>query len=106
MPVVRIGLPIHSVPVGSDLGREAPRRDGLEITEGERPPLATAPDADELFRLDAVRLGYLNRPRGMARYYRDHGMLPPRYLSFALRKREFTNFEFERLIGQPLQLAG
>lgn len=100
MPVVRIGLPICPVPVGSDLRREAPRRDGLESSEGERPPLAIAPDADELFRLDATRLGYLNRPRGMARYYRDHGILPPRYLTFGLRHREFTNFDLERSLDQ------
>jgi hypothetical protein len=96
MPVVPIGLPINSIPLGSDYRREDSRRDGLESTQGERQALAVETEADELFRLDAIQLGYLTRPRGMARYYREHGMLPPRYLSFAVRRREFTNFDLDR----------
>jgi hypothetical protein len=73
----------------------------MEGAQVERQAIETAQtsinfDADLIFRADANRLGYLERGRGMARYYRDHGILPPRYLAESLRRREFTNFDLER----------
>jgi hypothetical protein len=57
-------------------------------------------DADLIFRADATRLGYLERPRGLAEYYRAYGMLPPRYLAESIPRHEFTNFDLE-LIAEP-----
>jgi hypothetical protein len=54
------------------------------------------PDAEAFFRADAEKLGYLTDPRGMARYYRDHGMLPPRYLEEG-HVVEVTGLELDRL---------
>jgi hypothetical protein len=58
-------------------------------------PVSVVVDADLIFRADATRLGYLERPRGLAEYYRAHGMLPPRYLAESVPRHEFTNFDLE-----------
>jgi hypothetical protein len=58
-------------------------------------------EADLIFRADAEYLGYLNRPRGMARYYRHYGMLPPRYLAESIRRFEFTNLDMDRVPLRP-----
>lgn len=54
-------------------------------------------DGDAFLRADAERLGYLKSPNGMARYLRDFGMLPPRYLDEGLRKKEITGLALDRL---------
>ena len=87
MPVLSINVPVDPVRPRGSPGGEAPQRHGLESTEGQRSSLAhlsryqVATEADLIFRIDAEQLGYLNRPRGLARYYRDYGMLPPRYIA-------------------------
>ena len=60
-------------------------------------PTGDAADADAYFRRDAERLGYLNGdPRGMAKYYRDHGILPPRYLDESVPEHEVTGLDLDR----------
>jgi len=54
-------------------------------------------DADAFFRADAERLGYeVSRPGQMAKYYRTHGILPPRYLEEG-HAVEVTGLELDRL---------
>jgi len=74
----------------------------MQATNAQRYPgirnyslLRNLTEADLIFRADAEQLGYLHRPRGMARYYRAYGILPPRYLDEELRKFEFTHFDFD-----------
>ncbi len=96
MPIVPIGVPINSVRPGQSDSRDAAWRNRMESVEGQRQTFLAASrtaEADVIFRLDAAELGYLNRPRGLAAYYRAFGMLPPRYLAEDLPKIEFTNFD-------------
>lgn len=78
---VQDGLPVGPGGALGGVGRGDAREDG---------------DADAFFRADAERLGYLSRPHGMAEYYRDHGMLPPRYLDEGLRQMELTGLDLDR----------
>lgn len=103
MPVMSIGLPVDSIRLG-DTGRgDTARRHRVEGSPCERQPFNPTAfsdvqiEADLIFREDAESLGYLTKPRGMARYYRDHGILPPRYVNEDLPRREFTNFDIERI---------
>lgn len=59
-------------------------------------------EADDLFRQDALRLGYLpedehepGNGRGLARYFRDHGIVPPENLRRWIPKRELTGFHLD-----------
>src|SRR5207244_6420100 len=94
-----IGLPIDSIRPSRISRGIAAERDRLESFESKRQAFsysskwATYTEADLIFEADALRLGYLTRPRGIARYYRDHGMLPPRYIAEQIPKFEFTNFD-------------
>jgi hypothetical protein len=99
MPIMPIGVSIHPIrPSGISRGI-ALERDRLESFESNRQAFgysskrATYSEADLIFEADALRRGYLTRPRGIARYYRDHGMLPPRYMAEQIPKFEFTNFD-------------
>ena len=107
MPVLSINVPVDPVRPRGSPGGEAPQRHGLESTEGQRSSLAhlsryqVATEADLIFRIDAEQLGYLNRPRGLARYYRDYGMLPPRYIAEQIPRFEFTNLDLDRVLLRP-----
>ena len=107
MPIMRIGVPIDSSRPERPAGREAAWRDRMEGTESERQAFGNRTqftEADLIFRMDAEDLGYLSRARGLAAYYRDHGMLPPRYLAEDLPRIEFTNFDLSLIVaGQPLK---
>jgi hypothetical protein len=99
MPIMPIGLPIHSIRPSRISRGIAAERDRLESLESKRQAFsycsrrATSSEADLIFEADALRFGYLTKPRGIPRYYRDHGMLPPRYLAEQIPKFEFTNFD-------------
>ena len=61
-------------------------------------------DADTFLRADAERLGYLSDGRGFARYLRDFGILPARYLDENVRAKEITGLDLSRLnAGQSTQ---
>jgi hypothetical protein len=107
MPILSIGVPIYpNDPQRSDR-REAAWRERMEGAESKRQTFglsSRAAEADVIFRLDAVDLGYLDRPRGLAAYYRAFGMLPPRYLAEDLPKIEFTNFDLNLLADSARRL--
>jgi hypothetical protein len=108
MPIMPIGLSVNSVRPGRPDGGEAAWRNRMEGAEGKRQafrPETNLTEADLIFRLDAADLGFLNRPRGMAAYYRAFGMLPPRYLTEDLPRIEYTNFDLSRLAGNSLRLT-
>ena len=107
MPIMPIGLPIHSIRPSRRSRGIAAQRDRLESPESKRQAFShssrratTSSEAHLIFQADALRLGYLTKPRGIARYYRDHGMLPPRYLAEQIPKFEFTNFEIGYLAAR------
>jgi hypothetical protein len=107
MPIMWIGLPVDSTRLARSRCRDSSGRDRVEGAQGERQAIEIAStsikvDAELIFRADANRLGYLEHGRGMARYYRDHGILPPRYLAEGIRKLEFTNFDLERVAFRGL----
>lgn len=102
MPVMRVGVPIDSSRPGGTACRDASWRDRMEGLESKRQAFGTRThftDADVIFRIDAENLGYLSRARGLAAYYRDHGMLPPRYLSEQLPRIEFSNFDLTEVVA-------
>ena len=101
MPILPIGVSVSSVRPGQSHSREAAWRNRMESSEGKRQAFRARPRitaADLIFMRDAAELGYLDRPRGLSAYYRAFGMLPPRYLTEALPKIEFTNFDLNRLV--------
>jgi hypothetical protein len=106
MPIMPIGLSIDPIRPSRTSRGIATQRDRLEGAEGKRQSFgyssrqATYSEADLIFEADARRLGYLNRPRGIARYYRDHGMLPPRYVAEQIPKFESTNFDINGLASE------
>ena len=105
MPIMRIGVPIDSSCPEQPAGRDATWRDRMESLESKRQAFRTRTqltEADVIFRIDAEDLGYLSRARGLAAYYRDHGMLPPRYLAEDLPRIEFTNFD----LGEVSEASG
>lgn len=109
MPIMPIGLSIDPVrPSGRPRGI-ATRRDGLEGAESKRqafghPPRRTAySEADLIFEADAERLGYRKRPRGIARYYRDQGMLPPRYIAEQIPRFELTNVDLSQFATRSVR---
>lgn len=65
--------------------------------------------AEAYFRQDAERLGYLTQATPghslhngkccLAKYYRDHGMLPPRYLDESVRQKELTGLDLDRALS-------
>ena len=72
----------------------------MEGSEGKRQAFrapSRSTEADMIFMRDAAELGYLDRPRGLSAYYREFGMLPPRYLAEVLPGIEFTNFDLNLL---------
>jgi hypothetical protein len=70
---------------------------GTSDTDGAVGRADASADGDAFLRADAERLGYLTSPRGMARYLRDFGMLPPRYMDESLRGVEVTGLEIDRM---------
>lgn len=103
LPVVPIGFLVNSIRPRGPQSRSTPRRSRVEGVEGQRQTFrthASITEADLIFRLDAARLGYLERPRGFSAYYRAFGMLPPRYLSEAIPRLEFTNFDMNHLVDR------
>jgi hypothetical protein len=106
MPIMQIGLSINSVCPRRLDGGEAAWRHRMEGPEGKRQALRTNPNftaADLIFSLDAADLGFLDRPRGLAAYYRAFDMLPPRYLAEDLPRIEYTNFDLHRLADNPVR---
>jgi hypothetical protein len=100
MPIMSIGVPIRSVRDGRSDSGEAAWRHRMEGAESKRQTLRTSPaftEADLIFRLDAADLGFMDRPRGLAAYYRAFGMLPPRYITEDLPRIEYTNLDLHRL---------
>lgn len=54
-------------------------------------------EADDLFRADAERLGYLSEGgAGLRAYYRDHGMVQPEVLDKEIPEKELTGLDWER----------
>lgn len=108
MPVLQLNVPIDPVRPRGSPGGEPPQRHGLESTESQRSSLAhlsryqVITEADLIFRIDAAKLGYLEEPRGMARYYRDYGMLPPRYSVEQIPRFELTSFDLDRVLLLPI----
>ena len=70
-------------------------------------------EADDFFRLDAERLGYLDdiveidefwvehrhSARGLRAYYRDHGMIQPEVLDKELPAIEVVGLDLDRPVG-------
>lgn len=107
MPIMPIGLPISSIRPRGPKGGDAPWRSRVEGTESERPAFRSPSgitEADLIFRFDAARLGFMDRPRGLSAYYRAFGMLPPRYLAEILPRVEFTNFDLSQLVDGSRRL--
>lgn len=107
MPIVPIGLPINSIRPRGPKSGDAPWRSRVEGTEGERQAFHARPgisEADMIFRRDASRLGFLDRPRGLSAYCRAFGMLPPRYPAEILPRVEFTNFDLNLLLDRSPKL--
>jgi hypothetical protein len=53
-------------------------------------------EADDFFRADAERLGYLAEDGpGLRAYYKDHGMVQPEVLEREIPKRELTGLQME-----------
>jgi hypothetical protein len=106
MPIMPIGLSIDPVRPSRRSGGIAAQRDGLEGIESKRQAFGysstrtTHSEADLIFEADAERLGYRNRPRGIARYYRDHGMLPPRYIAEQIPRFELTNVDLSQFAAR------
>lgn len=84
------GGPVSGADAGPDGDADVTREEVAELLG------LGADDADAFFRADAERLGYLTRPHGMAEYYRDHGMLPPRYVEEGVRQMEVNGLDLDR----------
>lgn len=107
MPILPIGVPVNSVRPRGPEGGDAAWRTRVEGIEGERQTFrarSAITEADLIFRRDAARLGYLDKPRGLAAYYRAFGMLPPRYLAEDLPRIEFTNFDLNLVVDRSHEL--
>lgn len=91
----------EDLPLGS--GGDRPAGSGAPAPEaGAVIPRYGEEEADEIFRADAERLGYLEPGgKGLYQYYTDYGLVQPQRYAKIIQRRELTGLDLERIVDGP-----